>query len=153
MIGVSYDAVHAVVTQWRRTLLLFVMSTVVVTGLSACRDLLTTPVRNIATPNVSTRPAFSFSEDDGYGEFDSPSSGSYDGVISEWDASAPPTEGWDFPLPTIVSVVASGDVHQVPGLLHGDDLVWGPTGAGGQLLWRCSLTEGPSTLAPLRLRS
>ena len=109
-------------------LLLGVVASLAVIALLACRDTLTGPLSS--TP-VRAAPSSRYvgSGDDGFGGLSSPNGGVWENNSpSGWDGSAERGLVGDFHFPTLITVRTSGTICQVPGILHGYDLCWGPQG-------------------------
>lgn len=100
----------------------------VAAALAACHDSITRPTSAPPLGAIPAQHIRAFSEESDFGSLNSPNSGNYDGVIDPWDGGAPAKPVGTFRLPTIITVHTSGSVEQMPGVVEGYHLVWGPAG-------------------------
>ena len=116
---------------WNARAFVVLVASIAVAGLGACHaaDITNPTTQKPLAADPSARFG-GFSTDAGFGSLNSPSSGSYSGSTNAWDASADPQSLGTFHFGTIVMVTTSGTVQQVPGILPGDGLTYGPEGTG-----------------------
>ena len=100
---------------------------VAISALVACHDSLTGPV---ASTPLGVAPPWrngGFTNDTSFGALNSPNSGVWQNDSpSGWDGSVERGLIGTFHFPTVITVRTSGTICQVPGILQGYGLCWGP---------------------------